>query len=1253
MNESDAIHAENDAENLDDQATLDQSGRDPDCAIRSCPDALHALVSEVPWVMDSKGRLVWVHPASEILYQCSADDLLGDASNRLRHIHAEDRKHVTDTWSRLAKEKRVELEYRIVVDGKKTERVSETIVSLSPDHPGHFGGLTRVVTDRHHLEGALRDSEAVYLSLVESLPLSVLRKDSRGRIQYANARACEQMGKPVEELIGRSDFGLFPAELAKKYMADDRKVIESGQLHHDVERHQSSDGSQVHVEVWKSPVHSATGDVVGIQVMFWDITTQKDAEHQVEFEKFLLSILLETVPESIYFKDVDSRFVRLSRSCAAKFGLSDPSQAIGKSDSDFFSREHARKALSDERQVMETGVPIQAAIECETHQDGRESFCSTTKVPLSDKKGRVIGTFGISRDVTRQMAAEKELARERDLLKTIIDNVPDFIYVKDRAGRFVTANASQLKLLGLETQDQILGKTDYDFADPEHACSYVADDQNVMRSGEALIDREDVYRHGTGVEMCILTTKVPLTNQEDEVIGVVGIGHDITERKQADVEMRAAKEIADKANRAKSDFLANMSHEIRTPMNAIIGMTDLVLDTKLDPTQRSFLSMVSESAESLLAVINDILDFSKIEAGKLDIEQRTFDVRESLGDTMKTLGLKAHSKGLELAFRVAPEVPRYVVGDVGRLRQVLINLVGNAVKFTSSGEVVVEIKKSSSGADEVVLRISVRDTGIGIPDHKLHTIFREFEQADTSTTRQFGGTGLGLAISSRIVELMGGEITVESEVGRGSEFAFEVKLKAAPEDAEETSRRGAVVVGGTSVLVVDDNETNRLILAEILGGWGIHATLVASGEEALAQLRSAAKRKQPFGLVISDVNMPHMSGYDFIEHVRNDSDISSTNIVVLTSGCRDGEHKLDETLSISERLMKPVKQSELFDSIVRVLGVNSSEDSGGLDPKGNETGVLPMKILLAEDNLINQKLAVSVLTRDGHQVTIANDGREVLRKIQEDQFDVVLMDIQMPELDGLETTEQIRRQEEATQSHLPIIAMTAHAMKGDREKCIDAGMDDYVAKPIRMTNLRERLLAVLPEKRSSEAIPAKAIVFPGDENLPPKDDSETHKSDSTLGAETQTQSTAEIADDVSDEITDQLPEQLTGKDDKVDTVTADFDGAIDWEQADLTVGGDPKLLAELMGVYVGEAQNLLERIDTACEHDDRDSLRRFSHTLKGASLSVGAIETSGAAGELEQLDPNADKDKLEERRQAVVNATNLAIAAIRSHLSTK
>ena len=1005
------------------------------------PSELTTFSREIPWVSDSQGALLWIHPQIQTILGCPANRLLGDLENRTRWVHPDDQGYVRSQWKLLQSQSPIELRYRLVDEHHQIHWVNEKIAPLEPPHPFSrkysepcFAGLTRLITQQHQLETALRDSEAVYLSLVESLPLSVVRKDTQGNVEYANQQACEHTGLSLEELIGKSDFDLYPADLAQKYSHDDQEVIKSGKLFHDVERHQVGSDKQIYVEVWKAPVHSGAGDVTGIQVMYWDITSQKDTEHQIEFEKFLLNTLLDSVPDFIYFKDVESRFIRLSRSCTSRLGIEDPQEAIGLSDADFLSPDLAKKTLSDEQAIMESGLPIQGDIECETHPGQPEAFCSTTKVPLTDKRGHLIGTFGISRDITEQFVAERELSRERDLLKTIIDNVPDLIYVKDRSGRFVTANASLLKLLGLDCQTEIVGKTDYDFSPPEFACHYVSDDQNVMQNGEPLFDREETHRSETGDDLWLLTTKVPLYNSQREVIGVVGIAHDITNRKRATQELLEAKQLADKANRAKSDFLANMSHEIRTPMNAIIGMTELVLETPLNDDQRNYLSMVRQSADALLLVINDILDFSKIEAGKMELEERVFDIRQSLGDTMKTLGLKAHAKGLELAFRVTPSVPEMLLGDAGRLRQVLVNLVGNAVKFTQSGEVLVEVDHVVDREDQHVIRFSVKDTGIGIAPDKLDQVFHEFEQADSSTTRRFGGTGLGLAISSRIVALMGGAIIVESEEGRGSRFSFEVPFSRVSPNEETVAKRGTVVVGGTSVLIIDDNRTNRLILEEILSSWGLLATMVDSGQAALDELRTANRLDQPYGLVISDINMPGMSGYDLIARVRQEDAIKDTPIIVLTSGCRDGEEELGRQHGIRERLLKPVKQSELFDSIVRLLGANHREED--IQPTVDSGAVRPLKILLAEDNVINQKLAIGTLSRDSHRIIVAQNGQEALDWIKKDAFDLVLMDVQMPVMDGLETTMAIRQYESKSGAlhPIPIIAMTAHAMKGDREK---------------------------------------------------------------------------------------------------------------------------------------------------------------------------------------------------------------------------
>ena len=1217
------------------------------------PEAILKEVREISWTAGSDGSLQWIHPAAKNLYGRTAEELIANSALWSEAVHPEDRSWVIPQFMDFLQNGEegvcLEREYRVIDVRQKTHLVHEQVHCSRPsDGDLVVVGMTHMQKPRRGLDPAfdtaLRDAEAVYHSLVESLPLSVLRKDARGRIQYANAQACDQLGLKVSELIGKTDFDLFPADLAKRYMTDDQRVMQSGELYHNVERHQIGNEKSIHAEVWKAPVHSAAGEVVGIQVMFWDVSDQKDAEHQIEFEKFLLATLLETVPDSVYFKDSDSRFIRLSQSCASKFGLADPRDALGKSDADFFSLEHSRKALADERRIMETGQAILADIEHETFGDGSEMWCSTTKVPLKDKKGNVIGTFGISRDVTRQKQAEQGLARERDLLKTIIDNVPDLIYVKDRAGRFVTANAALLRLLKLDNPSELVGKNDYDFSPPELACNYVADDQIVMRTREALLDREESHKAKSGDDIWLLTTKVPLVDEKGNVNGVVGIGHDITARKRAEREILNAKELADRANRAKSDFLANMSHEIRTPMNAIIGMTELVLDTDLDDYQRKYLSMVEESGEALLGVINDVLDFSKIEAGKLELEERVFDLRESLGDTLGSFALRAHGKNLELAFRVDPHVPRFVVGDAGRLRQVMNNLIGNAVKFTHAGEVLVHVSDLPATQGEVRLEISVRDTGIGIPEEKHNAIFGEFEQADTSTTRRYGGTGLGLSISSRLVRLMGGEIQVSSELNQGSNFHFQLSLKRAPDGIEQQQERGVVVVGGTRVLVVDDNETNLMILDEMLSNWGMVPFLANSAEMALKELQSADAREEPISLVVTDVNMPVMNGYEFIGEMRRQHGFSETQVVVLTSGGRDGDQELRNELGIVERLMKPVKQSDLFDSIVRCLGVATPDDFFPEADAAAGPDLGELKILLAEDNVINQRLAVGVLEKHGHHVTTVKDGREAVAISLQQKFDVVLMDIQMPIMDGIDATRAIRTRESKTGRHLPIIAMTAHAMKGDREKCLSVGMDEYVAKPIRVGMVLEKLSAVLGVAHDATA--SQEPVSRQETGNPAMWDRSPSQGDP--GPENGNVNAQNAGRSTQDEVeTAESPAGIEAG------VKSDAAEAISWIQARQAVGGDEKLLRDLLGVYLGESNSLLESVRRAIARNERDEIIRAVHTYKGASLSVGAIQAHQLAREIEDALLAGNVRDLDQVYERLRHASDQVVADAEAYLSTE
>ena len=640
-------------------------------------------------------------------------------------------------------------------------------------------------------------------------------------------------------------------------------------------------------------------------------------------------------------------------------------------------------------------------------------------------------------------AANARLQESEERFRQVAAMSSQWIWEQDAAGRFIFSSSAVKDILGYEPEE-IVGRFYHEFFAEEYRQQRLAGSSPADKPPQPFSGLINRYRHKDGHEVHTESTGAPILDEQGRVVKWRGVDYDIG--------WQRAKQAAEEASRAKSEFLANMSHEIRTPINGIIGMTELALDTELTPEQREYLTMVQESADSLLRLINDILDFSKIEAGKLDLEAIPFDLRDSLEGVIKTLALRAHKQQLELACHIPPDIPDRLVGDVGRLCQIVVNLVGNAIKFTERGEVLVDVAQESRTDTELVLHIKVKDTGIGIPPEKQRSIFGAFSQADGSTTRRFGGTGLGLAISARLVSLMGGRIWVESQVGRGSTFHFTVHL-GLQAGASEPPRTELRDIQGLPVLIVDDHATNRRILEETLASWGMRPITADSGKAALRELQRLAEAGISIPLVLLDAMMPELDGFELAERIKQHPQYSGATIMMLSSAAHSGDAARCRGLGVAAYLVKPVKQSDLLDAILTILCGTRETDQPVRPARLTLPESRRLRVLLAEDNPVNQRLVVRMLEKRGHEVVVVNNGREALATLDRSPFDVVLMDVQMPEMDGFAATVAIREREKTTGRHVRIIAMTAHAMKGDRERCLAAGMDAYISKPIQTRQL--------------------------------------------------------------------------------------------------------------------------------------------------------------------------------------------------------
>lgn len=1157
-------------------------------ALREIEERYRLLMNatrDIIYTVSPELTMLSVSPSIEEVLGYKPEEVIGRSILELNIIHPEDHaKAVAEIDKMFAGISVGPTEFRMVAkDG--TEGIAE-IVGTPLIRSGEVIGYTSIarnITEKKKAEEALRKSEEKYRTIIETMDSGYFEVDLRGNVQYFNPALMAYLGYEDKDLINLNYRDFMDKEEATKVLNIFADVYKTGQPKANFYwTYNLKDGSKASSVTSVFPMRNDQGEIIGFRGTARDITELKQIEETLREREETFRALAENSLDTIMRFDRDYRHLYVNPIVERQTGIS-PSEFIGKNHEELgFPKELVQVWDEAIKRVFDSGKPHRVEFVLPD-----KTWVDWLLVPEYDVRKAVKAVITSARDITAHKQIEHTLGESEKRLANIIDFLPDATMVIDNKKKVIAWNRAMEKMTGVKAED-IIGKGDYDYALPFYG------ERRPILVDLALMQDEDVEKKYTGVtregehiygeaiiremqkkEVVLWGVAAPLRDSEGKIVGAIESIRDVTDRKRVEKDLQMAKEAADIASRAKGEFLANMSHEIRTPLNAIIGLSELAMEMDLDDEKIGVFQTINREADHLLTLVNDVLDFSKIEAGRMEVEDIPFDLGYLMDNMTSSFAYRAEQKGLEFMSYIAPDTPLNICGDPGRLRQVLVNLVGNALKFTNEGSVYVKVQQRQVLGEQVMIHFSIEDTGIGIPKDKKNIIFESFTQVDGSTTRKYGGSGLGTTISKNLVELMGGKIGVESEEGKGSTFWFEVPFAVKIAQGEMAPAEGFDLLG-IRVMIVDDEPTNRWILKEYLKSWGCPTIEAKDGLEALSVLKEAASSDMKPQVIITDFQMPELDGFGFAGELRKEPLLSNIPIIILTSIARLGDGKSCRDLGISGYLTKPVKRLDLYRVLCSVLSL-AVRVNAPCEPvlitkhTVAEQSRKLIRILIAEDYPTNRQIAMKHLTNAGYMVDVVENGRQAVDAWMSKDYDLILMDVQMPVMDGYEAVQAIREleacPEESKQNlpkarkRIPIVAMTAHAMQEYLDRCIAVGMDDYLTKPLK----GQKFLEMVEKWTGQNLILDKAM----------------------------------------------------GEDNQLANI--DLQETFNYKRALNEFDGDRAFLSDIAKEFVAKVQSQFQIIREAIAKNDSEVLSREAHSIKGGAANLTAMALSNAALTLEMI----------------------------------